>query len=85
MTRSSRLIPHQRADGWCESAKGFIKAKSPQSGEPEKFLSKADGARPLQRGAMLVAVSGRLLRRQEEWYRKIFNYFVSEILSLYYF
>lgn len=54
MTRSGRLIPHQRADGWCESADGFIKAKSPQSGEPERFLSKADGARPLQRGAMLV-------------------------------
>ena len=54
MTRSGRLIPHQRADGWCESADGFIKAKSPQSGEPERILSKADGARPLQRGAMLV-------------------------------
>ena len=54
MTRSGRSIPHQRADGWCESADGFIKAKSPQSGEPERILSKADGARPLQRGAMLV-------------------------------
>ena len=54
----------------------------------KKFLSKADGARPLQRGVICRVVCRSEVvaaRRQEEWYRKIFNYFVLEILSLYYF
>ena len=54
MTRSGGLILLQRADGWCESADGFIKLNHLRAASLKDFLSKADGARPLQRGAMLV-------------------------------
>lgn len=73
----------QRVDGWCESTEGLIcELSSEQPTRTNLLIHREDGARPLQRGAMLVAVSGRLSGRQEEWYRKIFNCFVLEILSL---
>lgn len=37
-----------------------------------RVFSRADGVRPLSRKVMIVTVSGRCIKRQEEWYRKIF-------------
>ena len=87
MTRNKQSEPDYRelTDG--ASQRKVLFASSPLSSLPEPIfmIHREDGAWPLQQGAMLVAVSGRLSGRQEEWYRKIFNYFVLEILSLYYF
>lgn len=57
MTRSGLIILLQRAGGWCKSAEGFFMLNHLRAASLKIFLIiKADGARPLQRGAMLVAV-----------------------------